>query len=157
MDNFDALSFFTLHDFDSDGYWEKEEVQRMYGLMDVTNKDVSYERREEMHRELLRELDTDNNGLISRDEFADYIIKGKTLPDMGFGPGHHGDDEWEYEVHHWNKYHNDDTKLEDLTHPEDIEHFKKHEEMEDAEDRQEAMDKLSIIEANIPAKFLRVQ
>lgn len=157
MTDFDALSFFTLHDFDSDGVWEKEEMQRMYGLMDVTNKDVSFERREEIYHELLHLLDPNNDGYVSRDEFAKFILDGKTLPDMNTGPGHHGDDEYEYEVHHWNKYHNEDTKLEDLTHPEDIEHFKKHEELEDAQEKQDAMDKLSIIEANIPAKFLRVQ
>ncbi|TQV98051.1 EF hand domain-containing protein [Cordyceps javanica] len=157
MDTFDALSFFTLHDFDSDGVWEREEMQRMYGLMDPSNRDVTDDRREEAYRELLKQLDANNDGFVSRDEFATFIIDGKTLPDLGFGPGHHGDDEYEYEVHHWNKYHNEDTTLEDLTHPEDIEHFKKHEEMEDAEEKQKAMDKISIIEANIPAKFLRVQ
>lgn len=157
MDTFDSLSFFTLHDFDSDGVWEREEMQRMYGLMDPSNRDVSDDRREEAYRELLRQLDANSDGLVSRDEFAAYILDGKTLPDLGFGPGHHGDDEYEYEVHHWNKYHNEDTKLEDLTHPEDIEHFKHHEELEDAEEKQQAMDKLSIIDANIPAKFLRVQ
>ncbi|EGX90995.1 secretory pathway protein Ssp120, putative [Cordyceps militaris CM01] len=157
MDTFDSLSFFTLHDFDSDGVWEREEMQRMYGLMDPSNRDVSYERREAAYRELLDLLDTNADGLVSRDEFAAFIIGGQTLPDLGFGPGHHGDDEYEYEVHHWNKYHNEDTTLEDLTHPEDIEHFKKHEELEDAAEKQKAMDKLSIIEANIPAKFLRVQ
>lgn len=157
MDSFDALSFFTLHDFDSDGVWEREEMQRMYGLMDASNKDVSSERREEIYHELLRLLDSNSDGLVSRDEFANFILDGKQLPDMNTGPGHHGDDEYEYEVHHWNKYHNEETTLEDLTHPEDIEHFKKHEEMEEAEERQQAMDKLSIIEANIPAKFLRVQ
>ncbi|OAR01348.1 hypothetical protein LLEC1_06747 [Akanthomyces lecanii] len=157
METFDSLSFFTLHDFDSDGVWEREEMQRMYGLMDPSNHDVSDDRREEAYRELLRQLDANDDGLVSRDEFAAFILDGKTLPDLGFGPGHHGDDEYEYEVHHWNKYHNEDTKLEDLTHPEDIEHFKHHEELEDAEERQQAMDKLSIIEANIPSKFLRVQ
>ncbi|KAM3528666.1 hypothetical protein MY4038_005786 [Beauveria bassiana] len=157
MDIYDSLSFFTLHDFDSDGVWEREEMQRMYGLMDPSNKDVSDDRREEAYRTLLAQLDANNDGLVSRDEFTKFILDGKTMPDLGFGPGHHGDDEYEYEVHHWNKYHNEDTKLEDLTHPADIEHFKKHEELEDAEERQQAMDKLSIVEANIPAKFLRVQ
>ncbi|OAA70359.1 EF-hand-like domain protein [Cordyceps fumosorosea ARSEF 2679] len=157
MGTFDAQSFFTLHDFDSDGVWEREEMQRMYGLMDPSNRDVSHDRREAAYRELLALLDTSGDNLVSRDEFAAFVADGRTLPDLGFGPGHHGDDEYEYEVHHWNKYHNEDTKLEDLTHPEDIEHFKKHEELEDAEERQQAMDKIAIIEANIPAKFLRVQ
>lgn len=54
-----------------------------------------------------------------------------------------------------NRYHNEDTKLEDLTHPEDIEHFKKHEQMEEEEDKLAAMAQQSIVEANIPHKFRR--
>jgi hypothetical protein len=53
------------------------------------------------------------------------------------------------------RYHDENTKLEDLTHPEDIEHFKKHEEMEAEQERLEQLSKQAIIEANIPAKFRR--
>lgn len=123
--------------------------------MDDSNKDVTQKRKDEILDVLLGLLDTDGDFSVSREEWVDFIRAGKTLPDLGTGPGHHGDDEYEYEIHHWEKYHDENTKLEDLTHPEDIEHFKKHEEMEDAEDRLEAMNKLSIIEANIPQKFRR--
>lgn len=53
------------------------------------------------------------------------------------------------------RYHDENTKEEDLTHPEDIAHFKEHDEEEDEQDRIAAMDKLSIVERNIPQKFLR--
>lgn len=53
------------------------------------------------------------------------------------------------------RYHGEDTKLEDLTHPEDIEHFKKHEQMEAEQERREALRKQNIIEENIPSKFRR--
>lgn len=53
------------------------------------------------------------------------------------------------------RYHDENTKLEDLTHPEDIEHFKKHEEMEAEEERLEKQSKMAIIEENIPSKFRR--
>lgn len=53
------------------------------------------------------------------------------------------------------RYHDENTKLEDLTHPEDIEHFKKHEQMEEEEERQEEMVKKSVVEENIPLKFRR--
>ena len=53
------------------------------------------------------------------------------------------------------RYHDENTKLEDLTHPEDIEHFKKHEAMELEEERQEKLDKMAIVEDNIPLKFRR--
>jgi hypothetical protein len=45
--------------------------------------------------------------------------------------------------------------MEDLTHPEDIEHFRKHAEEAAEEARIEAQEKESIVEANIPAKYLR--
>lgn len=39
-----------------------------------------------------------------------------------WGPGHHGDAEYEYEIHHYEKYHNEDSTEAELNHPEDIEH-----------------------------------
>jgi hypothetical protein len=155
MDSWDAGSFFALHDYNSDGFWHGDEVLRTYGLMDVSNKDVSLEKRSEVVHEIMTLVDADGDGSISRAEFADFMAAGKTLPDLGTGPGHHGDDEYEYEIHHWELYHDENTKLEDLTHPEDIEHFKHHEEMEDAMDRQDAMDQIPIVVDNIPLKFRR--
>lgn len=80
---------------------------------------------------------------------------GKRLPNFGLGPGHHGDVEYEYEIHHFEKYHGDDTKVEDLNHPEDIEHFRNHDAAEDAEARLEQLERMQIVEANIPQKFRR--
>lgn len=123
--------------------------------MDDSNKDMPQSRKDEIGRQVLALLDTDHSGAATREEFVDFINGGKTLPDMGTGPGHHGDDEYEYEIHHWEKYHGDDTKLEDLTHPEDIEHFKKHEQMEQEEERVEMMNRQKIVIENIPQKFRR--
>lgn len=53
------------------------------------------------------------------------------------------------------RYHDENTKLEDLTHPEDIEHFKKHEEMEAEEERIANLAQQVIVEENIPQKFRR--
>lgn len=75
-----------------------------YGLFDESNKDVSDKRRDEILGELLALLDADSDGSVSKDEFAGALAEGKTLPDLGTGPGHHGDDEYEYEIHHWEKY-----------------------------------------------------
>lgn len=80
---------------------------------------------------------------------------GKRLPNFGLGPGHHGDVEYEYEIHHFEKYHGDDTKVEDLNHPEDIEHFRNHDAAEDAQERLEQLERMQIVEANIPQKFRR--
>lgn len=51
------------------------------------------------------------------------------------------------------RYHDENTKEEDLIHPEDIEHFKHHDELEDEAERQAALDKMPIVEENIPQKF----
>ncbi|KAL1865171.1 hypothetical protein Daus18300_007297 [Diaporthe australafricana] len=154
-DDFDAGSFFALHDYNSDGQWKPEEILRTYGLFDESNKHVTEDRKKEIVREVLRLADSNKDGLISKDEFEIFMIEGGTLPDFGTGPGHHGDDEYEYEIHHWEIYHDENTKLEDLTHPEDIEHFKKHEEMEDEQDRIEELKHRQIVEENIPNKFRR--
>lgn len=154
--DFDASSFFALHDYDSDGQWESSEILRTYGLMDDSNKHVTEERKQEIVAEILRLVDNNKDGVINRDEFEVFIAhEGGILPDFGTGPGHHGDDEYEYEIHHWELYHDENTKLEDLTHPEDIEHFRKHEEMEIEEERLELMRHKRIVEENIPDKFRR--
>ncbi|CAM1509955.1 Fc.00g002900.m01.CDS01 [Cosmosporella sp. VM-42] len=155
MDGWDAGSFFTLHDYNSDGFWQADEILQTYGLKDESNKNMPQARKDEILEILMKLLDKNGDSVISRDEWNTFIGEGKTLPDLNTGPGHHGDDEYEYEIHHWEKYHDENTKLEDLTHPEDIEHFKKHEEMEDAQDRLDKMNKQAIIEANIPQKFRR--
>lgn len=126
---------------------------RTYGLYDESNKQILQSRKDEISRQIMSLLDTNKDGWISRDEFVSFIKSGKTLPDMGSGPGHHGDDEYEYEIHHWERFHDENTKLEDLTHPEDIEHFRKHELLEEEEERLEKMNRMRIIEDNIPTKF----
>ena len=123
--------------------------------MDESNKDVPKSRRDEIERALMALLDANRDGTVTRDEFQAFIDSGRSLPDMQTGPGHHGDDEYEYEIHHWEKYHDENTRLEDLTHPEDIEHFRKHEELEEAEERLDRLSRQAIVEENIPSKFRR--
>ena len=41
VSNFDVPSFFTLHDFNSDGSWTPDEVRRMYGLDDESLKNTA--------------------------------------------------------------------------------------------------------------------
>lgn len=91
-------------------------------------------------------FDIDKNGEVSLQEFVQRDSENVKLPDFGMGPGHHGDDEYEYEIHHWEKYHSgDDVKEEDLTHPEDIAHFKLHEEMEAKQEAWERAEALGIV------------
>lgn len=155
IDTFDASAFFALHDFDNSGVWTYDEVRKMYGLDDESNKDVSEERKVSAVREVFGVFDQGKTGFISRDEWMRLTAEGKRLPDFGLGPGHHGDMEYEYEIHHFEKYHGDDATEEELTHPEDIEHFRKHDEEELAAIRLANLEKMQIVPENIPMKFLR--
>ena len=128
----------------------------MYGLEDESLKHVPSDKREEVTREVFKLFDTDHNGVIEREEWHRKVDgEGVRLPDFGLGPGHHGDDEYEYEIHHFEKYHGADAKEEDLTHPEDIAHFAKHDREDEEAERFEAANQKPIVEANIPAMFRR--
>lgn len=103
MANWDAASFFVLHDYDSDGLWQRDEIMRTYGLMDESNRDMPQEKKDGVVRQLMDMLDTSGDGSVSRTEWEQFTSQGGLLPDLGTGPGHHGDDEYEYEIHHWEK------------------------------------------------------
>jgi hypothetical protein len=61
----------------------------------------------------------------------------------------------DYELHHYQLYHSDDTDDSKLTHPEDIAHFAQHDHLEDEAERQAFLDSQTVIRENIPAKFRR--
>lgn len=107
--------------------------------------------------EVFKIFDPSQSGAITKDAFVSHIKDGKKLPDFGLGPGHHGDDEYEYEIHHFEKFHDENTKEEDLIHPEDIEHFRKHEELEREQMRIAREQEQQIVENNIPMKFRNQQ
>jgi hypothetical protein len=153
--NFDAATFFKLHDFDSNGALSSEEIKRTYGLLNPESDNVPAPKKDEVAAKVLDLFDTDRSGDISYAEFVQAHVSGLTLPDFGLGPGHHGDDEYEYEIHHWEKYHGDDTTEDELVHPEDIAHFAKHEREEREEEELERKMARTIIVENIPKKFLR--
>lgn len=122
---------------------------------DESNARVTEAQKREYLREVFNIFDPLKTGSISRNDYLRLRAEGSKLPDLGLGPGHHGDLEYEYEIHHFEKYHGDDAREEDLTHPEDIEHFKRHDHEEAEQLRTDAMERLSIIEANIPGMFLK--
>ncbi|KAI9055736.1 hypothetical protein LZ554_000677 [Drepanopeziza brunnea f. sp. 'monogermtubi'] len=156
IDTFDAMSFFSLHDYDNNGYWDEHEILKTYGMEDETAKDVPQSKKDEILAQIMKLMDTNANGIVERSEWTAFTQDGKgTLPDFGTGPGHHWDMEIEYEIHHWEKYHDENTKEEDLIHPEDIDHFLKHDALEDEAERVARLDKMPIVEQNIPAKFRR--
>jgi Ca2+-binding EF-hand superfamily protein len=155
IDGFDAGSFFALHDYDNSGAWTPDEIRKTYGLEDRSSTHISEQQKEDVVRRVLALFDPVNSGMVSRDDWIRLVTAGVRLPDFGFGPGHHGDIEYEYEIHHYEKYHGEDTKEEDLIHPEDVEHFKLHDEEEAAQIKLEQLERMTIVEANIPLKFQR--
>lgn len=153
ISNFDAGAFFSLHDFDNRGFWDFEDIYATYGFKDESTKDIEDAKKDAAVNTVINMIDTNNDRLVSRKEWFQFVEAGKTLPDFGMGPGHHGDDEYEYEIHHWEKYHDENTKEEDLIHPEDIEHFRKHDELEAEAERILALSSRSIVAENIPDMF----
>jgi hypothetical protein len=156
ISGFDATAFFNLHDYDSTGVWTSVDIKRTYGLADASTSHISHTKKDMVVQTVLDMFDINKDGEVSLSEFLQRDSENVKLPDFGMGPGHHGDDEYEYEIHHWEKYHSgDDVKEEDLTHPEDIEHFKKHEEMEARQEEWERAEAKGIVEKNIPPKYRR--
>ncbi|ODQ52104.1 hypothetical protein SAICODRAFT_30888 [Saitoella complicata NRRL Y-17804] len=124
MEYFDWDAFFRLHDLDSDGVLDSQDVRAIYGLDNV--KDLTPERKLEIEKTVFAALDADRNGAITLQEFKSFMDANGDLPDFGF-EGHHGDDELEFDIHHVMKYHTDpEDSEENWSHPEDIEHFAKH-------------------------------
>lgn len=108
ISNFDPGAFFTLHDFDSSLTWTADEIRRMYGLDDESSmKDVEEAKKAEVVRSTIEKFDQDGDGAIGRREWMEGWRAGKRLQDFGLGPGHHGDDEYEYEIHHFEKFHDE--------------------------------------------------
>ena len=128
---------------------------KTYGLLDSSNAHLTTDQKENVVREVLKLFNPSGSGTVTRDEWMSQTQAGFRLSDFGYGPGHHGDIEYEYEIHHYEKFHGEDAKEEDLTHPEDIEHFRLHDEMELAQERLEQLESMQIVEGNIPRKFLR--
>ncbi|KAI5804149.1 hypothetical protein DFH27DRAFT_512969 [Peziza echinospora] len=154
--NFDPTSFFHLHDYDKSETWTSLEILRTYGI-DPADTTITPQKRTEIILDVLKKMDYDNDGAVSLDEFLEFHKAGGVLEDYGVGTGGHGDDEYQYELHHYEKYHSEDTEGMPLDHPEDVEHFKKHAELEAREARQAILDSMSIVVDNIPSKFRRVK
>lgn len=153
--NFDAPSFFQLHDYDGSGAWTANEVRQTYGMDDSSNRGRLENDKQAGVRAVFALFDPGATGVITRDDFVRGIRAGKRLPDLGFGPGHHGDIEYEYEIHHFEKYHAGGATEEELNHKEDLDHFEEHDRMEDQQIALAQLESMAIVEANIPAKFMR--
>lgn len=94
---FDASTFFTLHDYDSTGKWSPDDVRKTYGLLDESAATIPQSKKDEVVKIVFQLFDKDDSGDISKEEYVEATNNGVKLPDFGTGPGHHGDDEYEYE------------------------------------------------------------
>ena len=98
---FDLASFFALHDLDRNGILERSEIEAIYGVhhslsrKHSQNAEVHDGKADMIVREVLRRLDTNKDGVVSR---AEFLRGGKAglpqFPEFGkHALGHHYDDE----------------------------------------------------------------
>ncbi|KAF4623624.1 hypothetical protein D9613_002288 [Agrocybe pediades] len=138
IDSFDAGSFFQLHDLNRNGFWDKDEIEAIYG---VHHDEIEHQRKaEHIVNAVLQRLDLNKDGLVSPEELEKVGLDG--LPNFdGLGAeGHHYDVESEFFLHHEEQFHSTpETQTdESYTHPEDMEHFAQHESIERKETEREA-------------------
>lgn len=90
---FDPKVFFQMHDINSDGFLDQEEVEAILSVEVrklYNEKDPSYDRNEmieEYHRmreHIYKEIDANHDGLISKKEFLDYTKQEEFTKDQGW-------------------------------------------------------------------------
>lgn len=144
LDQYDADSFFKIHDLQDKGYWTGDDILYVYGLTRDNivgdgsgmgehahgEEIITQDAKNNVIEVILRLVDKDHDKQISVQEWRDFIGQGKELPDFGYGQGHHLDFESEYEEHHWNEFHANQDPDVQIKHKEDIEHELLHHEHE---------------------------
>jgi len=146
IDSFDLRSFFQLHDLNRDGFWDREEVEAIYGVHHVYSQKKSKDDEEHQKKAdhisgvVLNLLDKNKDGKVSPEEFEAIGLDGLPNFDSMGAEGHHYDIESEFFLHHEEEFHSTpETQTdESYTHPEDLEHFAHHEEIERKEAVKEA-------------------
>ncbi|KAI0031254.1 hypothetical protein K488DRAFT_52491 [Vararia minispora EC-137] len=147
IDTFDLPSFFHLHDLNRDGFWQKDEIEAVYGMHHLYAKKLSKASSELPLRTIvdtiLRNMDKDGDGTVSLVEFeAAGLVGLPNFEELG-AHGHHYDVESgellplsneTFEYHSTPETQTDESYV----HPEDIEHFSHHEDIERIEAEREA-------------------
>jgi len=146
IDSFDIRSFFQLHDLNRNGFWDKDEIEAVYGVHHVYSQKQSKDELEHQEKAdhivnaVLQRLDLNGDGRITAEELEKVGLDG--LPNFdGLGAeGHHYDVESEFFLHHEEQFHSTpETQTDDsYVHPEDLEHFAQHEAIERKEAEREA-------------------
>jgi len=146
IDSFDTRSFHRIHDLDSDGFWDRGEIEAIYGVHHVystkkSKDEVEHQKKaDHIVNSVLQLLDLDGDGRVSPEELEKVGLDGlPNFNDLG-AEGHHYDVESEFFLHHEEQYHSTpDTQTdESYNHPEDVEHFAHHEAIERQEAEREA-------------------
>lgn len=146
IDSFDARSFFQLHDLDRDGFWNKEEIEAIYGVHHVYSQkkskdDIEHQKKaDHITKVVLEKLDLDHDGLVSPEELDQVGLDGLPNFDNLGAEGHHYDVESEFFLHHEEEFHSTpETQTDEAyNHPEDLEHFAHHEHIENQEAEKDA-------------------
>lgn len=143
FDDYDADSVFHLHVSDDKDALTSKDILNMYGLLrtEVVGKGdgmgshdesegISEATKKDIVNKVLSLCDYNRDGKITLDEWRQFSKNGGKLPDMGVGVGHHGDFEYEYEIHHWIEHHSENDPDIKIQHKEDLEHELLHHEHE---------------------------
>ncbi|KAG8806130.1 hypothetical protein FRC18_006270, partial [Serendipita sp. 400] len=111
IDTFDLASFFQLHDLNRDGFWDRAEIEAVYGVYHEYSKAKTPDEQEQQAKAdkivdaILKKMDTDRNGLIGLKEFEAAGWEGlQSFKDLG-AEGHHYDVESEFFLHHEEEFH----------------------------------------------------
>jgi hypothetical protein len=126
---------------------QRAEIEAIYGVHHSTSikhspsAEVHDEKADKIVAEVLKRLDSNGDGVVTKREFINAGPDGlPAFDEYGSGVlGHHYDPESEYFVHHEELYHStpDSQKDDAYTHKEDVEHFQHHEEIEREEENRE--------------------
>ncbi|KAF7307368.1 Precursor to secretory protein [Mycena indigotica] len=146
IESFDLRSFFQLHDLNRDGWWDREEIEAIYGVHHVYSQKKSKDDEEHQKKAdhisgtVLNMLDKDHDGRVSPEEFEAVGLEGLPNFESLGAEGHHYDVESEFFLHHEEEFHSTpETQTdESYNHPEDLEHFAHHESIERKEAEKEA-------------------
>ncbi|EST07299.1 RNA recognition motif domain protein [Kalmanozyma brasiliensis GHG001] len=144
---FNLGSAFALHDLDRNGVLDPSEIEAIYGVHHSESKkhsttaEVHDEKADKIVSAVLRAMDKNGDGVITKKEFIDAGPNGlPVFSEYKTGSlGHHYDEESEFFVHHEELYHNTpETQTDDAySHKEDLEHFAHHEKIEKEEEKRE--------------------
>ncbi|PWY97878.1 hypothetical protein BCV70DRAFT_202370 [Testicularia cyperi] len=144
---FNLGSAFALHDLDRNGILDRSEIEAIYGVhhseskKHSANHEVHDEKANKIVAEVLRVMDKNGDGYVTKQEFIDAGPDGLPLfKEFNINSlGHHYDEESEFFVHHEEVYHNTpETQTDEAyNHKEDQEHFAKHSKIEEEEERRE--------------------